>query len=705
MMRYSFFIVLVSTIVNCYGVFENNCGGGPADIVFVLDSSSSIWRPDYHKQLEFAKNLTSEFDVGSEKTRIGVLTFSDTHQLHFNLDQNLDESRAMAAIMKTPYLTGVTNTADALLYLGEHMFSAKTGSRPNAKHIAVVITDGESQNPKATKIAADEAKKKGIQIFAIGVGDSADQDELEAIASTPSENFVFRVATYTALNSIQKSVSHRTCEVTKAPTTTQTTTTTTERPITACGGKPADVFFLLDSSSSIELPDFYKQKNFVKNVVNLFDIGAKKTRVGVSTFSYEYEPHISLAEYDTKSDLLTAIENTPYLSGGTNTGDAIMNIRENVFMGGSARRDVGHVLIVLTDGLSKIPETTKMEAMKAKAEGIYIFAIGIGDNIDIDELRSISSEPNNNYMFQVDSFDALESIRDTLAIRSCEVPVSDEPDICPVYIDTDVLFVFDSVGMRRASSKTVLSFINEVTRTFETKSSYVTTSILSSNCIEADIPFTADFRTEIVNLINSESSEFTKLIKRMRVEGFSKQRGGRASARHVAVLFIDDTLDSESFLEIQRARFRNMNLFVVAIGDRVNLEQARLMCGGGSNLLVVPDYQQLMKMSKQFSINMCEATKSKNKVPTTIATKQTTESSVKISTKAVPTTTIATKQTTESSVKISTKAVPTTTIATKQTTESPVKISTKTVPTTTFAIKPTSEVLPVDYDIPSSKLE
>ncbi|KAL5019862.1 hypothetical protein ScPMuIL_002754 [Solemya velum] len=674
-------LVLVSTIVNCYGVFENNCDGGPADLVFVLDSSSSIWPPHYYKQLEFAQNVISEFDVGPEKTqtRIGVLTFSDSHQLHFNLDQNLDKSMAMAAIMKTPYRSGGTNTADALWYLGEHMFSVKTGSRPNAKHIAVVITDGESHNPEATQIAAEAAKKKGIQIFAIGVGDAADLDELEAIASTPSENFVFRVATYTALNSIQKSISQRTCEgmstskthlisgqsssLTKAPTTTRTTTTTTERPITetspnpimedqekidkACGGKPADVFFLLDSSSSIELPDFDKPKNFVKNVVNLFDIGAKKTRVGVSTFSYEYEPHISLAEYDIKSDLLMAIENTSYLSGGTNTGDAIRNVRETVFMGGSARREVGHVLIVLTDGMSKIPETTKMEAMRAKDEGIYIFAIGIGDNIDIDELRSISSKPNDNYMFQVDSFDALESIRDILAIRSCEVPVSDQPDICPVNTDTDVLFVFDSAGIGRASSITVLSFINEVTRIFETKSSYVTTSILSSNCIEADIPFTSEFRAEIVNLINSKSSESTKLIKRMRLEGFATHRGGRASARHVAVLFIDDTLDSESFLESQRARFRNMDLFVVAIGDRVNLEQARLVCGGGSRLLVVPDYQHLMKMSKEFSINMCEATKSKKPVPTTIATRQTTEGSVKKSTKAVITTTIATKKTTE----------------------------------------------------------
>lgn len=57
-----------------------------------------------------------------------------------------------------------------------------------------------------------------------------------------------------------------------------------------CGGKTADIMFLLDSSSSILYKDFIKELNFTKNVVKLFDIGEDKTRVGLISFRFDITP-------------------------------------------------------------------------------------------------------------------------------------------------------------------------------------------------------------------------------------------------------------------------------------------------------------------------------------------------------------------------------------------------------------------------------
>ena len=68
------------------------CGGKPAEIVFALDSSGSIWAPDFKRQLNFVKDLVGAFQVSPQMTRIGVLTFGDEPKKQFYLDRyNNDE--------------------------------------------------------------------------------------------------------------------------------------------------------------------------------------------------------------------------------------------------------------------------------------------------------------------------------------------------------------------------------------------------------------------------------------------------------------------------------------------------------------------------------------------------------------------------------------------------------------------------------------
>lgn len=53
------------------------CGNNPADIVFVLDESGSIWGPDFDRQISFVENVISIFDISEGNTNFGVLTFGD----------------------------------------------------------------------------------------------------------------------------------------------------------------------------------------------------------------------------------------------------------------------------------------------------------------------------------------------------------------------------------------------------------------------------------------------------------------------------------------------------------------------------------------------------------------------------------------------------------------------------------------------------
>lgn len=160
---------------------------------------------------------------------------------------------------------------------------------------------------------------------------------------------------------------------------------------------------------------------FVKAIVSAFDIGPEKASVGVSTFSDSFQSVFQLNEFTTKENILKALDHVPYLRGGTDTGNALKNIREYGF--NMARPNVAHILIVITDGLSRDPADTLLQAKLLKESGVEIFAIGVGPFIDKKELRNMasSSKENFEYNFNVFTFDTLKSIEKILVNSTCEV--------------------------------------------------------------------------------------------------------------------------------------------------------------------------------------------------------------------------------------------------------------------------------------------
>ncbi|ESO97266.1 hypothetical protein LOTGIDRAFT_69761, partial [Lottia gigantea] len=88
-------------------------------------------------------------------------------------------------------------------------------------------------------------------------------------------------------------------------------------------GKDSDVIFVLDESSSIDNRDFKKQLKFVQDVIKMFDIGPKKTQIGVVTFSDLPTVEFYLNTYKKKKDVLKAVGRVVYSGGNTYTNLAL----------------------------------------------------------------------------------------------------------------------------------------------------------------------------------------------------------------------------------------------------------------------------------------------------------------------------------------------------------------------------------------------
>ena len=188
--------------------------------------------------------------------------------------------------------------------------------------------------------------------------------------------------------------------------------------ISGCDGKPADVFFLLDSSSSIWIMDYKKQLKFVANIIDSFQISDGKTRVAAGVFSDKYSLEIPFGDYNDTDDLKHKIQNLPYLTGGTKTHIALRRMREEAFS--NARPGVAHIAVILTDGRSEYFSQTVKEAALLHKQGIYVFAVGIGRSISYRELKAMGSDPAEEFVFRVASFNMLDTIRETLAYSACK---------------------------------------------------------------------------------------------------------------------------------------------------------------------------------------------------------------------------------------------------------------------------------------------
>lgn len=76
------------------------------------------------------------------------------------------------------------------------------------------------------------------------------------------------------------------------------------------------------------------------------------------------------------------------------------------------------IMIIMTDGKQNAGEDYETAANAARAEGIEIFVIGIGDSVDDDQLLAIAGG-NSSYVLSADDFDQLESLIEPLILSTC----------------------------------------------------------------------------------------------------------------------------------------------------------------------------------------------------------------------------------------------------------------------------------------------
>lgn len=153
---------------------------GDYDIIYIIDSSSSISRAEFRKGIKAIQIL---IDRGAPETMHAAITVANHAQPFFTFTSGEKANEKLETLERTG---GKTNMQEALEKTLKMFQNPGSGSRVGSFRRVLVVTDGQS-NVKRNKTLSNarELKIYGAEIFVVAVGDYVEGiDELVQMASS-----------------------------------------------------------------------------------------------------------------------------------------------------------------------------------------------------------------------------------------------------------------------------------------------------------------------------------------------------------------------------------------------------------------------------------------------------------------------------------------------------------------------------------------
>ncbi|CAG5078717.1 Oidioi.mRNA.OKI2018_I69.PAR.g9066.t1.cds [Oikopleura dioica] len=386
---------------------KQSCDSASMDMAIVFDGSDSVKADNFKKLKTWTGEFIDKLGVQEYGVQVGLVKYATSIIKVSDLSTDIAELKEK--LMKVPFIQGKTNTGGAL----ERAQQMLAEGRPSVPKIILLITDGDATDKERLDAQIEILKEANILVYAIGVGDLIDRNELNRIAT--DEDFVYETRDFDSISKIKSSLLGRVCKKAKPKTSG------------VCGDISVDLQFIVDSSSSVTRNNYGYAKNFVANVSSVFDLRSGDVQVGVLTYSTNVhtDSAIKLGAIHSQDDFVEKVEAMKYTGGDTHTGQALKFIETN----NRWREEVPKILIFVTDGTPQDRAIVPAAAKSLRAKGVRIFAIGVGNAIE-SELREIASEPYENHVIFIQGADysAVQRVRGHL-----ERLVSRDP---PTYYQT-----------------------------------------------------------------------------------------------------------------------------------------------------------------------------------------------------------------------------------------------------------------------------
>ncbi|XP_045647685.1 collagen alpha-4(VI) chain-like isoform X1 [Ursus americanus] len=568
----------------------------PTDLVFLIEEFSWDRQSNFQQVVNFLKTTVSSLNVHPDGVRIGLVFYSEEPRLEFSLDAFQNPANILEYLDRLTFRrrSGRTKTGAALDFLRNEVFIEERGSRSKhgVQQMAVVITEGFSQDQLSK--SASLLRRAGVTIYAVGTHLASESKDLENIASYPPWKHVISLESFLQLSVVGNKIKNQLC-----PETLDRSISISgmdQAPLEDCVHiEKADIYFLVDGSSSINHDNFLEMKVFMNEAIKRFQIGPDRVRFGVVQYSDGTDIHFILSQYSSVAGLKAAIDDIQQRKGGTMTGEALSSMAQ-VFVN-TTRRDVPWYLIIITDGKSEDPVAEPAEALRR--EGVIIYAIGV-KNANVMELKEIAKDRT----FFTPEFDSLKAIQRDVVQDICSSETCKNRQ-------ADIIFLIDgSESISPEDFEKMKGFVKRMVNQADISADEIQIGLLQFSSTPQEefrldqYSSKVDIHKAITNVQQMNDGTRTGKALNFTRHFFDSSRGGRPNVQQYLIVITDGVAQDDVVMPAKALRDRNIVIFAIGVGEAKNAQLLQIT-DDPQKVYYEENFESLQNLEKKILLKVC----------------------------------------------------------------------------------------------------
>ncbi|XP_060064730.1 uncharacterized protein LOC132545077 [Ylistrum balloti] len=373
-----------------------DCRPGPADIVIILDGSTSTEQV-FNSSRQFAASFVEGLSIDSDDFRVAMLTYSVDVHVEFNFTTHTNKSSLLAAIKNVSSRTGISYLHTALMKAQKIIISE---SSPGVQKYVLVVSDGLSTRRQEAIGQSQLLRNYGVKVLCVGIGRQVAQEELLQIAYGIS--YVFTSDNNDALNAVLMETADTNC-------------------IDCVLNNASDIVLLVDVSKH--------QNNQLQRTLDMIRFFIQQTRAYISDtrfalVTFDVRQHVIFSLTDnqhTDSILVKSQIGITSSDQESNASSALSFVRTSVL---STARDTSRkFVVVFSDESLTDVDAIVSERQALNMDNVTVAFVPVGSSVDPDTVYSIAYDASDVYYIGQDKEDHDEERLKALVARTAHDPM------------------------------------------------------------------------------------------------------------------------------------------------------------------------------------------------------------------------------------------------------------------------------------------
>ncbi|XP_021254083.1 collagen alpha-3(VI) chain isoform X11 [Numida meleagris] len=404
----------------CYGPKE--CPVFPTELAFAIDTSSGVGRDVFNRMKQTVLRVVSNLTIAESNcprgARVALVTYNNEVTTEIRFADARKKSSLLQQIQnfQATLTTKPRSLETAMSFVARNTFKrARSGFL--MRKVAVFFSNGETRASPQLNDAVLKLYDAGvIPVFLTSRQDAVLERALE-INNTAVGHAIVLPASGSQLNdTIRRLLTCHICLDVCEPD--PICGYGSQRPVfrdrrAAPTDVDTDIAFIMDSSESTTPLQFNEMKKYISHLISNMEVSSEPkisqhhARVAVlQQAPYEHETNssfppvkteFSLTDYGSKEKIINYLHNQmTQLYGTMAMGSAVEHTVAHIFESAPNPRDLKVIVLMITGKMEKQELEYLQEAViDAKCKGYLFVILGIGKNVDVKNIYSLASEPND----------------------------------------------------------------------------------------------------------------------------------------------------------------------------------------------------------------------------------------------------------------------------------------------------------------------